>query len=349
MLGTIPTKISMINRINRIKALTNLGSYLLDPTNSIEITDIAHQARGQNGWFTPENTLISLKSIARNYLDQDRLTEFAGRYAEPTAPKKIGVVMAGNLPAVGFHDALCVILSGHHLLVKPSKDDTVLMMYLLTTLQKLEPELTTSITFVDRINQADAYIATGSDNTARYFEYYFSSKPHVIRRNRTSVAVLTGKETDQELAGLLDDMLLYFGLGCRNVSKLYVPLEYDFTRLYESAESLRTTYAHHHKYFNNYEYNRAVLLVNGTPHQDNGFLIFTPNEALVSPLSVVYFEEYETPESVREHLTHQSEKIQCVVASTSLIPAGVPFGQAQSPGLADFADGVDTMAFLANL
>lgn len=339
----------MINRINQIKALSNLGTYLLDPTNSIEIAEVAQLARAQNGWFTPENSLISLQSIAKNYLTEDRLTEFAAPYAEPSSPKKIGVVMAGNLPGVGFHDALCVILSGHQLLAKLSKDDTVVMRYLLTTLQTLEPELAESITFVDRINAADAYIATGSDNTARYFEYYFASKPHVIRRNRTSVAVLSGKETDQELAGLLDDMLLYFGLGCRNVSKLYVPAGYDFTKLYESVESRRTEYAYHHKYFNNYEYNRAVLLVNATQHQDNGFLIFAPNEALVSPLSVVYYEEYKALESVREKLAQQSEKIQCVVAPTFLIPGGVPFGQAQSPGLVDFADGVDTMAFLANL
>ena len=339
----------MINRINRIKAFSNLGTYLLDPTNSIEIEEVTQSARNQNGWFTPKNTLLSLESIARNYLAEAQLTEFAGHYVEPANPKKIGVVMAGNLPAVGFHDALCVLLSGHHLLAKLSKDDTILMMYLLSTLQKLEPELAASITLVDRINQADAYIATGSDNTARYFEYYFASKPHVIRRNRTSVAVLSGEETDQERSGLLDDTLLYFGLGCRNVSKMFVPLGYDFTKLYESVESRRNEYAHHHRYFNNYEYNRAVLLVNATEHLDNGFLIFAPNEALVSPLSVVYYEEYSSLDSIREILAGQTEKIQCVVSNPSLIPGGVPFGQAQSPGLSDFADGVDTMAFLADV
>jgi len=257
--------------------------------------------------------------------------------------------MAGNIPAVGFHDALCVVLSGHQLLAKLSKDDTVLMTYLLTTLQKIEPELAENITFVDRINQADAYIATGSDNTARYFEYYFAAKPHLIRKNRTSVGVLSGMETEPELTGLIDDMLMYFGLGCRNVSKLYVPVDYDFSKLLEIAEARTTEFAHHHKFFNNYEYNKAVLLVNGTQHQDNGFLMITPNEALVSPLSVVYYEEYPSLEWVQGKLAQQADKIQCVVAPDGLIPDAIPFGQAQSPGLTDFADRVDTMAFLSNV
>jgi hypothetical protein len=339
----------MINRIKRIKAFSKLGNYLLDPTNSIEIEEIAHLARGRNGWFTPQNCLIALRSIAQNYLNETHLTEFAAKYQEPVAPKKIGVVMAGNIPAVGFHDALCVILSGHHLLAKLSKDDTMLMMYLLTTLMKLEPALAESITFVDRINQADAYIATGSDNTARYFGYYFASKPHIIRKNRTSVAVLSGKESKQELTKLVDDMLMYFGLGCRNVSKVYVPIGYNFAEFYKCAEGRQAEFAHHHKYFNNYEYNRAVLLVNRTEHQDNGFLMLTVNEALVSPLSVLYYEEYSSLESIKEKLAQQSEKIQCLIAQDGLIPDSIPFGEAQSPSLTDFADRVDTMAFLSEV
>jgi hypothetical protein len=337
----------MKNRINRIKSLSKLGNFLLDPTNSIEIEEVTQLARGKNGWFTPQNSKLALHSIARQYLDEARLTEFASRYVEVSTTKKIGVVMAGNIPAVGFHDALCVLLSGHHLLAKFSKDDTVLMMYLLTTLIKLDPAWADRITFVDRINQANAYIATGSDNTARYFEFYFATKPHIIRKNRTSVAVLSGQETTQELTDLVDDMLLYFGLGCRNVSKLYLPQGYDFTRLYECAEVRRTEFAHHHKYFNNYEYNRAVLLVNRTDHQDNGFLMITPSESLVSPLSVVYYEEYTSLETLQGDLVRQADKIQCVVAPSGYMPGTIPFGQAQSPGLRDFADDVDTMEFLA--
>ena len=306
-------------------------------------------ARARNGWFVPENTLLSLQKIAENYLDFEKLSRFLDKYEEVDTPKKIGVVMAGNIPAVGFHDTSCVLLSGHQLLAKLSKDDTPLMLFLLETLKKLEPAFQDKIQLVERINEADAYIATGSDNTARYFEYYFAKKPHIIRRNRTAVAMLDGKETKKQLVGLGEDILRYFGLGCRNVSKLYVPPGYDFSKLYEALEPQRSFYANHHKYFNNYEYNRSILLVNETPHYDNGFLMFTESAAMVSPLSVVYYETYESIPQLTAELGSQSEKIQCIVANPEKITDAIPFGQAQSPGLADFADGVDTMAFLASV
>ncbi len=265
----------MITRKKRINAFVQLGTYLSDPTNSIEIEEIVAAARSKNSWFTPDHVHLALGAISRYYLNPEALQRFADTYHEPAVSKKIGVVMAGNVPAVGFHDALCVLLSGHHLLAKLSKDDLPLMHYLLSTLQKLEPGFTDYITFVERINAAHAYIATGSDNSARYFTYYFAAKPHIIRKNRTSVAVLTGQETEQELALLGDDILLYFGLGCRNVSKMFVPLGYDFSMLYQRIEEKRNRYENHHKYFNNYEYNRSILLVNQTEHFDNGFLMFT--------------------------------------------------------------------------
>jgi len=338
----------MIERKARIKAFAQLGEYLLNPINSIELQEAAQMARARNGWFVPENTLLSLQKIAENYLDSQKLTQFLNNYEEIETPKKIGVVMAGNVPAVGFHDALCVLLSGHQLLAKLSKDDTPLVLFLLDTLKKLEPKFEDDIQLVERINEADAYVATGSDNTARYFEYYFAQKPHIIRRNRTAVAVLDGHESEADLAGLGQDILRYFGLGCRNVSKLYVPPGYDFSKLYEVLEVQRDFYANHHKFFNNYEYNRSILLVNGTPHYDNGFLMFTESEAMVSPLSVVYYESYESLPILLVGLDAQSEKIQCIVGNPEKLPTAVSFGQAQSPGLADFADGVDTMAFLSN-
>lgn len=306
-------------------------------------------ARARNGWFVPENSLLSLEKIAENYLDFDKLTRSLDNYKEINIPKKIGVVMAGNVPTVGFQDALCVLLSGHKLLAKLSKDDTPLMLFLLETLKKLEPSYKDMIQFVERINEADAYIATGSDNTARYFEYYFAQKPHIIRKNRTAVAVLKGHESEDDLVGLGQDILRYFGLGCRNVSKLYVPPGYDFSKVFEALEDQRPFYANHHKFFNNYEYNRSILLVNGTPHYDNGFLMFTESQAMVSPLSVVYYETYETLPQLMAEFDAQNEKIQCIVANPEELPGAVPFGQAQSPGLADFADGVDTMAFLASV
>ncbi len=306
-------------------------------------------ARSRNGWFVPENTLLALQKIAQNYLDKDKLTQFLDIYEEKNTEKKVGVVMAGNVPAVGFHDALCVLLSGHKLLAKLSKDDTPLMLFLLETLKKLEPEFKNAIQIVDRINEADAYIATGSDNTARYFEYYFAQKPHIIRKNRTAVAILNGEESKEELAGLGEDILRYFGLGCRNVSKVYTPEGYDFSRLFEVLGDKRDFYANHHKYFNNYEYNRSILLVNQTPHFDNGFLMFTESDAIVSPLSVVYYQNYESIPQLVSLLESQREKIQCIVANSDKFPGSVPFGKAQSPGLNDYADGVDTMAFLSKL
>lgn len=339
----------MISRTNRINAFVKLGEYLKNPTQPIELEEIRAAARNTNSWFIPENVQLSLDSIATNFLQREVLTNFADTYAEVAAPKKVGVVMAGNVPAVGFHDALTVLLSGHHLLAKLSKDDTPLMHFLLSTLVKIEPDLGDFVSFVDRINAADAYIATGSDNTARYFNYYFAKKPHIIRKNRTSVAVLTGNETREELNGLVQDILLYFGLGCRNVSKLYVPVDYDFTPLFESAEEVRALYTYHHKYFNNYEYNRSILLVNRTEHLDNGFLIMTENQSLVSPLSVVYHERYESMETLGETLAAQKDVIQCIVGNPETTPATISFGKAQQPSLFDFADGVDTMHFLSAL
>ena len=257
--------------------------------------------------------------------------------------------MAGNIPAVGFQDALSVLVSGHILLAKPSSDDYVLIYAILNKLIDLEPAFEDYIRFVERLNDADAFIATGSDNTARYFHYYFAKKPHIIRKNRTSVAVLTGEETNEELRALGRDALQYFGLGCRNVSKLYVPEKYDFTRFYEAIQDMDKIYLHHHKYFNNYDYNKSILLVNRVPHFDNGFLLLTESEVLVSAISVLHYETYRSLEEVKEKLAIASEKIQCVVGnSNSGLPEMVYFGETQKPGLLDYADSVDTMAFLAS-
>jgi hypothetical protein len=179
-------------------------------------------------------------------------------------------------------------------------------------------------------------IATGSDNTARYFEYYFRTKPHIIRKNRSSIAVLTGNETDDQLIALGKDVFSYFGLGCRNVSKLVVPEGYDFTRPLRLWEVYHDV-SNHHKYVNNYDYNKSILLINGTHHFDNGFALLTPNEALVSPISVLY---YATSADLA------SDKIQCIVGSGANY---IPFGTTQEPTLTDYADNVDTLKFLTGL
>lgn len=339
----------MISTDNRIAAFVGLSEFLRSPENEQEIDSWVEQAYLANNWFTPANVRYALESIALMLGDPVAFLDWFASYEKARASAKIGVVMAGNIPLVGFHDLLCVLISGHRLLVKPSKDDTALVKLVVRKICELEPAFVDYVQFVDRINEADAYIATGSDNTARYFEYYFSSKPHIIRKNRVSVAVLTGRETGQELDGLCADIFRYFGLGCRNVSKLFVPEGYDFTGLYERAEAYRDYAANHHKYFNNYEYNKSILLVNGDRHFDNGFLLIGENDGFVSPLSMVYYKEYDEPGKLKEMLEPHRGKIQCIAGNNSLDEQMVPFGETQRPGLSDYADGADVMKFLSRL
>ncbi|TDE15719.1 acyl-CoA reductase [Dyadobacter psychrotolerans] len=339
-----------MSRNQRINAVIELGRFLTDLQNTDEIEEWATAAYRKNNWFTPENVKSSLLAIGNEFLEHDKITTWAASYAEPENVKKIGIIMAGNIPAVGFHDALCVLVSGHILLAKPASDDPLLIRYLLQKLSEIEPGFKENIQFVERLNDADAYVATGSDNTARYFHYYFSKKPHIIRKNRTSVAILTGGESDQDLAALGNDIFQYYGLGCRNVSKLFVPAGYDFTKFYKAIDSYSVTCMHHHKYFNNYEYNKSILLVNRVLHFDNGFLLLTENTAFVSAISVVHFEYYNSLDEVKPLLEESTEKIQCVVGGKDLaIDSAVAFGQAQEPGLSDYADSVDTMLFLSKL
>jgi hypothetical protein len=340
----------MISRNQRISAFIKLGQYIADVLHEEEIEEWIADASSKNNWFTPQNVKTSLLAISGEYLNEKSLTEWANQYPEPAQVKKVGVVMAGNIPAVGFHDALCVLVSGHILLAKPASDDQILIRYLLKKLVEIEPGFEDYIQFVERLNDADAYVATGSDNTARYFHYYFSKKPNIIRKNRTSVAVLNGNESEDELTALGLDIFQYYGLGCRNVSKLFVPAGYDFTKFYESIESYSSLGLHHHKYFNNYEYNKSILLVNRVQHFDNGFLILTEGKALVSAISVVHYEYYDSIEDVKSVLQEESEKIQCVVGSRKLgIEGTITFGLTQKPSISDYADSVDTMAFLAGL
>jgi len=340
----------MISRIRRINAFIRLGQFIGDAANEETIAEWVAGAKSRNNWFTPANVRLSLNAIAEHCLNEEKLKTWAESYPEPAQSLKIGVVMAGNIPAVGFHDALCVLISGHILLAKPSSDDPLLIRALLTRLIEIEPEFNEYIQFVERLNDSDAYIATGSDNTARYFHYYFAKKPNIIRKNRTSVAALTGNETREELRALATDILQYFGLGCRNVSKIFVPTGYDFTGFYQAIEEMADDYINHHKYFNNYEYNKSIYLVNRVAHSDNGFLLATESEALVSPISVLHYQPYESIEELKAILRESEEKIQCVVAGPELhLPDALPFGTAQAPGLSDYADGIDTMAFLSSL
>ncbi len=335
----------MLNHASRLAAFAALGQRLAALTED-ELTDLAARARNRNGWFDLPNVRTAIAGIA-HLLAEPQLSQWAGRYpAEPAEPRQVGVVMAGNIPLVGFHDLLCVLVSGHTLLAKPSKEDTVLMLWIAKELTQIEPVFAERIQFVERLNAADAFIATGSDNTARYFEYYFKSKPHLIRRNRTSLGILTGRETAEELAALGPDIFQYYGLGCRNVSKLYVPEGYDFVPLLDALQPYHRV-LDHHKYQNNYDYNKSILLVNAVPHYDTGFLLLTEREAIVSPISVVHYSTYTQEIDLLDQLTNVAAQTQCLVSAGGRYPGSFPFGRAQTPSVADYADGIDTMEFLA--
>ncbi|GGD50205.1 acyl-CoA reductase [Emticicia aquatilis] len=333
-----------------IITFSNLGEFILQILNDEPLKPLFSSARNENGWFTEDNVKLAVENIAKIYLNKVALEKFAEKYSisENNNPKKIGIVMAGNIPAVGFHDLLCTVLTGNIALIKLSSSDTATMMFLINKLFELDPSLKEVIRIAQRLNDADALIATGSDNTAKHFEYYFASKPRIIRRNRTSVAVINGNETRSELADLGNDIFQYFGLGCRNVSKLYVPIGYQFDKFYESIEYWSTIRLHH-KYNNNYDYNKSIYLVNRVPHLDNGFLILKEDEALVSPISVCYYETYENETHLAQLLEENAEKIQCTVSTDAKYENSFRFGEAQVPKLEDFADGIDTMFFLMNL
>jgi hypothetical protein len=338
-----------MNPTQKIDSLSALGDFLLSQEGVRTTEAWGWKAQTQNAWFTPENVQAALSSIATHYLNKNKLLEWVAGYdLDRQQPHSVGVVMAGNIPAAGFHDLLCVLLSGNRLMAKLSSQDSVLLKELASQLIRIEPRWQPFIEFSERLNAADAIIATGSDNSARYFRYYFGSKPHIIRQNRTSCAIIRGNEKKSELSKLGDDALLYFGLGCRNISKLFVPSGYDFTPFFESIEHLNGI-IHHAKYQNNYDYNKSIYLVNRVSHLDNGFLLLTPNEALVSPVSVLYYEEYLDLPDLQEKINSQRNKLQCIVSGESWFPGSLPLGTAQSPALSDYADGIDTLAFLMGL
>lgn len=328
---------------------------LRDPARQGDREEAAYRANSKNNWFIPANVHRALDAIANQMLTADALTSWMSHYpAEPVTPRWVGVVMAGNIPAVGFQDMLCVLISGHKLLAKLSSLDEYLMRFLIHTLTEVEPAFAERISVVERLNDADAFIATGSDNTARYFTYYFAKKPNIIRHNRSSVAVLTGDETTDQLALLGDDILIYFGLGCRNVSTLFVPDDYDghpfdFTPFLRTLEPRASEFLSQHKYSNNYDYNRSIYLVNRVEHLDNGFLMVTEQPGLVSPISVVYFQTYQNLDHLKTLLAGYADKIQVVASANGWYAGSVPFGRTQYPGLMDYADGIDTMAFLGTL
>lgn len=298
-----------------------------------------------NAWFTIDNVKFAISEWSK-LLKSSHLRNWLDSYQIPDQmnPKTIGVVMAGNIPMVGFHDYLSVLMSGHQLLAKLSSDDNHLIPLLNEILGAIDADLAQEAQFTqNQLKNFDAIIATGSNNTARYFEYYFGKHPHIIRKNRNGVAVLTGEESDEELKELGKDIFTYFGLGCRNVSKLFVPKNYEFRKLFESLEHFKNM-QDHTKYYNNYEYQKAIYLVNKTSHKDNEFALIKEDFNYASPIGVVYFEKYEDINLLKTRLDIDQEQIQCIVGFDFL-----SFGSTQKPNLNDYADGVDTIEFLLSL
>lgn len=331
-----------------INTFSALGDILSHP--DAELSNIISNQLYYNAWFTPENVMRSVTSIG-NMLNRADLTEWLSGYRfNEGEPKKVGLILAGNIPLVGFHDILCVLASGNIAMIKLSSQDNRLIKYVLQKLAELDAGLTNKFTYVEKLENFDAVIATGSNNTSRYFEYYFGKVPNIIRRNRNSIAVLTGNETTEQLHELGRDIFDYYGLGCRNVSKLLVPEGYDFKYFFESIQDYEQI-IHHHKYNNNYDYNKSIYLVNGDQHLDNGFLLLKKDEKLTSPLSVLFYDTYSDLQQAQQSINEQSESVQCVVSGAKLDIKNqvVDFGESQQPKLWDYADGVDTMEFLAEL
>ena len=324
----------------RISLLSKLGDYLLGQSEDWQ--RIKTLAVVQNGWFTPEHIDEAVTQIATGYLDATKLRDWLSGYKLPDQPRKVGIVMAGNIPLVGFHDLLCGFLSGHNLLLKLSSKDTVLIEHMIRKLGEWDESVLEQIQTAEMLKGCDAYIATGTNNTARYFEQYFGKYPHIIRKNRTSVAVLDGSETTDEIAALGKDIFSYFGLGCRNVTQLCVPEGYDFTPFLQSMEAYRS-FGDHNKYRNNYDYHLALYLLNRVPYLDNGSLLLVENDLPFSAVSVLHYRTYKNGAALIREL-QQSPDIQAVIGHGAL-----PFGTAQQPALSDYADGVDTMAFLCGL
>jgi hypothetical protein len=323
-----------MNLRQRIELLGQLGAYM--QSSDPAWLQAREKAYIHNNWFIPAFVDEAVAAIATRFLQPDLLEAWVARYPGFGEPRNVGVVMAGNIPLVGFHDFLCVFLSGNHQTIKLSSKDNVLLPHLVG---KLLEWSATGIQFSDILKHCDAYIATGSNNSSRYFDYYFAKYPSIIRRNRTSVAVLTGRESKDDLEKLADDVQLYFGLGCRNVTKLYVPEGYDFVPVLDALRKYQYFFDHN-KYRNNYDYQLAIYLMNNRYYMTNDSIVLLEQKELFSPIGTLYYEFYKHNPPI---LTENAD-IQCVIGE-----GGLPFGQAQTPRLEDYADGVDTLSFLCTL
>lgn len=350
-----PTKNTIaVNLPQRLDLLAELGHFIRSGGDG-ELDEAIRQSYRENQWFTEENTRKALIAIASEFLDREKLSAWTAQYPIPSTDfpvKTIGLVMAGNIPLVGFQDWLCVFVAGHRAQVKLSDKDKRLLPLLVKKMGEWAKESWAYTEFVgegERLANFDAVVATGSNNTARYFEQYFGKYPHIIRRNRNSVAVLNGLETAEDLHALGQDIFAYFGLGCRNVSKIYVPHGYQFDTLLEALHEYREIVLHN-KYKNNFDYNFTLLILNNVPHLSNGCVLLTENPSLQARIASLHYEYYDDVRELDALLADKRDDIQCVVGKTKVKNFEIlAFGKSQSPTLNDYPDGVDVMRFLLGL
>lgn len=337
---------------SQISGLCKLGSFLDHflkneehdyDENHAELHAVLRKSENENSWMTMENQKFALNQWAK-LLNEENIKKWLSHYQTAKVPKRVGLILAGNIPLVGFHDVLSTVLSGNIPVIKLSSKDRLLIPFLLKKWNEFSGGAV-HYELVDKLDGFDAVIATGSNNTAKYLEYYFKDYLSIIRKNRTSIAVLKGDETDAELQLLAEDIFRYFGLGCRNVTRIFIPQDYKIDQLFENFLNFKEI-IHHHKYANNYEYNRAVYLLNQERFWDNNFVMLKEDDALFSPLSVVNFSRYANLDEVTRFIDDHRENIQAIVSKPELGLGSVDFGEAQNPGLDTYADDVDTMRFL---
>lgn len=331
---------SMMSLDTRINLLGKLKEYIL--SDNEEWIAIKDRAERENGWFTQENIETAINNIASEFLDETKLREWIAQYSFKNDDKTVGIVMAGNIPLVGFHDFLSVFMSGKRQRVKLSSKDNILFTHLVQKMSEWDSTFSEQVSIEDMLKNCDAYIATGSNNSARYFEQYFSKYPNIIRKNRTSVAVLDGTESREDIMQLGKDIFTYFGLGCRNITKVYIPKDYNKESLLSGLEHYKDI-VNHNKYKNNYDYHLAIYLLNKVDFYTNESLLFVENTLPFSAVSVLHYEHYTDKTALLREL-NDDEQIQCVVDGKNLT-----FGASQKPSLTDYADGVDTMSFLSDL
>lgn len=330
------------------QSLQQFSALLSSALNDVSFDEVAEKACRENPWFTRESIRRAVSAWV-DALATDAIQRWLLDHQPAAEPKKVGLILAGNIPLVGLHDLLAVLVSNHQACVKPATDDTVLIQWVVQLLGQANDAWRDSIILVQKMSGVDALIATGSNNSSRYFEYYFRDIPHIIRKNRNSVAVLTGNESDAALRALGDDVFSYYGLGCRNVSKVYLPEGFDPRKLLAAWDDRVHELRLHNRFLNNFEYNLALLMVNRVPHFSNNALILQASAEISSPLSVLHYEFYNDRNVLIDHLEKSNDLTQCILSEDKNIKNALPFGTSQSPALWDYADGVNTLQFLQKL